>query len=808
MSQETFHDGSVTIADQKRHWKSRLIHVTRPELALRLAAAAILLMLGLGTAMEIHHTAHATPATPPHFTIFLHYDYMVASDHTDAPDPVGIQMVVQAFKKHNIDLIIDPHHTAIPDHKFIAFHLLVNAQCQGPDTVDFFALKKQYFHQTVPVEHYVIFANYSGVTNLQNCTSDGLVDLFADTLCQTGISELPGTNFVVSLGCQRDIGLNKGPDPYHRFRRIEAGAFMHELGHNLGLEHGGSDDINYKPNYLSVMNYLYEEGIPRADSIGSNVPDPALTYLDYSEQALPIGGNTPGALDTTDLNEPAGLGSGSADVFSYFDATCTLRTAASNGPVDWDGDGTTTNLHAAADLRGGFPGLRGVGSSCQSPPPHELLLGFDDWTAVRLFLSQNQRQDQAPLITHVLPTSGPAGTTIKITGINLTSEVYPSFSFFLFSGTSTWTGVSQMPDGSFHVTVPSHAQSGPILVYTTNGIASSRRSFTVAPTIVAGFSPSNGSYGTPVTITGTGLQFAQSVQFGDGATATPLTSPTTTTVVVSVPLGARSGPLVVTTPSGPITTDQSFMLDPPAITSFAPLSAATGDTITIFGTDLADAPQLVSFGPDEVFATPNDDGSLTVVVPQHAPAGPITVTNPLGSATSSQSFTLAPATVTGFSPASGKIGDSIAISGMDLNDMTGLVFNGCLLSEPVTFTLESNELLTTEVPDCATTGPVTLITYGGTATPSAQIFTVVRPQITGFSPASGPAGTTLTITGTNLQDVSLVDFNSAVCEGVPPTTQTDDSLTVVVPDCALTGPISVSSPIGGSTSSQVFTVTP
>ena len=126
---------------------------------------------------------------------------------------------------------------------------------------------------------------------------------------------------------------------------------MHELGHNLRLEHGGGDDVNYKPNYLSVMNYLYEGGIPRADSIGSNVPDRALTYLDYSEQALPISGNTPGALDTTDLNEPAGLGSGTADVFSYFDANCTLRTAASNGPVDWDGDGTTINLHAAAEMR-------------------------------------------------------------------------------------------------------------------------------------------------------------------------------------------------------------------------------------------------------------------------------------------------------------------------------------------------------------------------------------------------------------------------------------------------------------------------
>jgi hypothetical protein len=43
----------------------------------------------------------------------------------------------------------------------------------------------------------------------------------------------------------------------------QAGTLMHELGHNLGLRHGGGDDINRKPNYVSVMNYLYSPlGLP------------------------------------------------------------------------------------------------------------------------------------------------------------------------------------------------------------------------------------------------------------------------------------------------------------------------------------------------------------------------------------------------------------------------------------------------------------------------------------------------------------------------------------------------------------------
>ena len=37
----------------------------------------------------------------------------------------------------------------------------------------------------------------------------------------------------------------------------QVGVPMHELGHNLGLRHGGPDSINFKPNYLSIMNYSF-----------------------------------------------------------------------------------------------------------------------------------------------------------------------------------------------------------------------------------------------------------------------------------------------------------------------------------------------------------------------------------------------------------------------------------------------------------------------------------------------------------------------------------------------------------------------
>src|SRR5439155_17957043 len=51
--------------------------------------------------------------------------------------------------------------------------------------------------------------------------------------------------------------------PYSDAERL--GTFLHELGHSVGLRHGGDEDTNWKPNYQSVMNYAYQfTGIPGA----------------------------------------------------------------------------------------------------------------------------------------------------------------------------------------------------------------------------------------------------------------------------------------------------------------------------------------------------------------------------------------------------------------------------------------------------------------------------------------------------------------------------------------------------------------
>jgi hypothetical protein len=59
----------------------------------------------------------------------------------------------------------------------------------------------------------------------------------------------------------------------------QAVTVMHELGHNLGLRHGGGDNVGYKPNYLSVMNYSFSKD-------RNDIPGIGMTYSRWGPDTL------------------------------------------------------------------------------------------------------------------------------------------------------------------------------------------------------------------------------------------------------------------------------------------------------------------------------------------------------------------------------------------------------------------------------------------------------------------------------------------------------------------------------------------
>ena len=154
-------------------------------------------------------------------------------------------------------------------------------------------------------------------------------------------------------------------------------------------------------------------------------------------------------------------------------------------------------------------------------------------------------------------------------------------------------------------------------------------------------------------------------------------------------------------------------------------------------------------------------------------------------------------------PISGKVGTRVTILGNNLKGSTSVTFNGT----SATFTVNSTgTAITTTVPSGATTGFVTVTTSGGTLK-SNKIFRVI-PQISSFSPTSGPVGTVVTINGESFQ-ASPAGATSVYFGGVKGTITSVSytKITAKVPTGAKTGKITVTTPGGTATSAGTFTVT-
>ena len=153
------------------------------------------------------------------------------------------------------------------------------------------------------------------------------------------------------------------------------------------------------------------------------------------------------------------------------------------------------------------------------------------------------------------------------------------------------------------------------------------------------FAPTFGPVGTAVTITGTTFTGATAVSFN--GVASPFTVDPSGTITTTVPAGATTGPITVTTASsGPLVTTTRFTVTP-AVSSFAPANGTVGTAVTITGTTFTGV-TAVSFNGTSATFTVNNSGTVTATVPFGASTGPIAVTTLDGTATSATSFTVTP----------------------------------------------------------------------------------------------------------------------------------------------------------------------
>lgn len=225
----------------------------------------------------------AMGADPAKKDIFVEVDWMVRpqkkflfwetqSPRSMAPSDNAMYMVYEAFQNHNINLHIDA----------------------GADSTDFVTGARWgdlSGGNEIPYVDTFDLNNW-GTTVQENLTEarsyifrhcifmDRFINPFNGGTSTSGIAAgIPGQCFIVS---NQDAVFAGGDVSV-------GGTFMHELGHTLGLRHGGCDNTQYKPNYLSIMNYLFQN----TGLVGTGA-------LDYSNYELPD-------LDESDLSESLGI---------------------------------------------------------------------------------------------------------------------------------------------------------------------------------------------------------------------------------------------------------------------------------------------------------------------------------------------------------------------------------------------------------------------------------------------------------------------------------------------------------------------
>ena len=349
-----------------------------------------------------------------------------------------------------------------------------------------------------------------------------------------------------------------------------------------------------------------------------------------------------------------------------------------------------------------------------------------------------------PVINSFLPNFGFTGDEITISGANLNTT-----NLISFGGISAASFIV-VNDQTVKAVVAAGA-SGKVLVRTTGGTVEAN-GFTFAPKpSISSFTPS-GKLGDIIVINGSNFNQIQSVQFGGIAAASYTVD---SDQKISAVLGPGSSGIVTVTSTYGTATKEGFVYFPaPTITAFNPQLAVEGTTVRITGTNFTGATEVLFGGKAQSSFVVNSATEISVVVSKAA-NGTVSVTTPGGTATKEGFVYFSAPTITAFNPQLAVEGATVRITGTNFTGATEVLFGGKAQSS---FVVNSATEISVVVSKAAS-GTVSVTTPGGTATKEGFTY-IMAPRVDYFTPANAGAGTTITITGINFDQVTSVKFGS------------------------------------------------
>jgi hypothetical protein len=315
-------------------------------------------------------------------------------------------------------------------------------------------------------------------------------------------------------------------------------------------------------------------------------------------------------------------------------------------------------------------------------------------------------------------------------------------------------------------------------------------SFGAEPPFVSSVSPSGGPIvgGTSVDIRGGHFTGATAVKFGS-APAASFTVVSGSRITANAPAGTGAIHVTVTAPGGTsVGSSADLFVYGPTISGVSPNRGPSsgGTSVSITGSDFA-AITAVKFGSTNATSFKvNSQSSITAVSPTGTGAVDVTVVDPEATSpvSSADQFSyVPPPTVLSVTPAGGaEAGGNevmITVSGTNPNEVTAVDFG----MSAAFFFVNNQGSITAFAPPGVGVVDVTVTAFGGISpTSSADQFSYEPPPtVTAISPETGPAagGSAVTITGSNFEESTTVDFGSTTAASV--VVNSPSSITAVSP---------------------------
>ena len=432
---------------------------------------------------------------------------------------------------------------------------------------------------------------------------------------------------------------------------------------------------------------------------------------------------------------------------------------------------------------------------------------------------QSADSASGPTITSYSPGFGNPGTVVTITGTGFGAPQTNSFVDIIGIGYYVNWPYTTWSDTQIVVSVPSTMQQGKVYFYiVVNGTRiPGSYPFTVGiPPTITSYSPGFGLPGTLITIKGTGFG-PEFVPESDGVVA--LSSITNawsswapaswsdTEITVNVPSGFPQGKVYLSVLSNKL---QSYGTDPftvgipPEIDCYNPGFGPPGTLITLNGkgfgsTQGSSSVQVIGRIDNRWRSWPVVSWSDTQVVASVPADGVVgyyylsVVVNNLQSSGSLPFQIGFPPVISNYSPGWGNPGTQITINGSGFGQTQGTSRIQPISSVTNTYTVFptvswSDTQVVVTVPQDMPIGKVYLLAFVG-ALESYGTFPFdvgIPPQITSYSPNTGPAGTVITINGTGFGETqgssyALLQSVTNVYTSLTVLSWSDTQVTVSVP---------------------------